>query len=142
MAYITYDQFVALYGATIPEADFPVYATQASDLIDTITRFKIVQGGGIAALPSWVQTQVEKATAAQCLYFWQNGMETVLTGESGAGFTVGKVHVDGGAGRNTAGGAAASMVSPWTKALLGQTGLMGREIPCFDQFRSNFFGMW
>ena len=78
------------------------------------------------------------------LYFTQNGFETVLTGESGQGFTVGKVHVDGkstagGAGGNTA---AQSMISPLAVTLLEQTGLMGRCTPCYDPYRNSFLGIW
>lgn len=52
MAYITYDQYVAIYGEPpIKEEDFPVYAGLASDLIDSATRYRIVQGGGLSALP-------------------------------------------------------------------------------------------
>ena len=42
MAYITLEEYAELYGQpTISEADFPVYASQASDLIDSITQYRI-----------------------------------------------------------------------------------------------------
>lgn len=66
MAYITYEQYTELYGTPpIPEDAFPMYAGQASDLIDSITQYRIIQGGGLSALPAFVQTLVQKATAAQ-----------------------------------------------------------------------------
>ena len=53
MAYITYQQYLDLYGTCpISEEEFPVYAGLASDMIDSITRYRIVEGGGISALPS------------------------------------------------------------------------------------------
>lgn len=92
MAYITYQQYLDLYGTCpISEEEFPVYAGLASDMIDSITRYRIVEGGGISALPSILQTLVQKAAAAQVLYFTQIGLETVLTGQAGQSFTVGKV---------------------------------------------------
>ena len=53
MAYITYQQYLDLYGTCpISEEEFPVYAGLASDMIDSITRYRIVEGGGLSALPS------------------------------------------------------------------------------------------
>lgn len=140
MAYITYEQYTALYGTPpITEAEFPVYATTASDLIDSITQYRIVEGGGIAALPALVQELVQKAAAAQVLYFSQNGLEAVLAGQAGQGYTVGKVHVDGG---NTGGLTAAQlMISPMARVYLEQTGLMERSVPCFGQYRPSFYGI-
>ena len=144
MAYITYQQYIDLYGSSlIGEDDFPVYAQTASDLIDSITRYKIVQGGGITSLPALTQQLVQKATAAQILYFAQNGLETVLVGESGTGFTVGKVHVDGTSRSAKRGNIAAqSMISPLAVTLLEQTGLMGRDVACYGPYRNGFLGIW
>ncbi len=47
MAYITYQQYLDLYGTCpISEEEFPVYAGLASDMIDSITRYRIVEGRG------------------------------------------------------------------------------------------------
>lgn len=139
MAYITYEQYTQLYGAPpITEAEFPLYATAASDLIDSITQYRIAEGG-LSALPALVQTLVQKAAAAQVLYLTQNGLETVISGQTGQGYTVGKVRVDGG---NTGGLTAAQlMVSPMARVYLEQTGLMERSVPCFGQYRPSFYGI-
>ena len=136
MAYITADQYTALFGALpLDEATFAVYATVASDLIDSITQYRIVEGG-LAALPPLVQQLVQKATAAQVLYYIQNGLEAVVSGQTGQGFTVGKVSVDNG---STGGMTAAQlMICPMAKMYLEQTGLLERRVPCFDQFRLSF----
>lgn len=142
MAYITYDEYVAYYGTPpIQESDFTVYAEQASDLIDALTEYRIMQGG-LSALPDLVQRLVKKATAAQVLYFIQNGgMESVESGQSGQGFSVGKVRVDGGsrysAENNSRRGAL--MISPMARALLEQTGLMERVVACYDRYPGFFF---
>lgn len=140
MAYITADQYAALYGPPpLDNTTFAVYANTASDIIDSVTEYRIGRAGGISALPSLVQTLVQKATAAQVLYFVQNGMEAVLSGQTGQGYTVGKVHVDGG---NTGGMTAAQLtVCPMAKMYLEQTGLMERRVPCFGQFRPSFYGI-
>ena len=140
MAYITYEQYTAIYGTPpITEAEFPMYATAASNIIDAITQYRIGRAGGVPALPAWLQTAVQNATAAQVLYFTQNGLEAVLTGQTGQGYTVGKVHVDGGnAGSMTA---AQLMVSPMARVYLEQTGLMERRTLCSDQFQRPFYGI-
>lgn len=143
MAYITYDQYVAIYGTPpVGEEEFPMYAELASDLIDSITQYRIVQGGGLSALPSCTQKQVEKATAAQVLYFTQIGLETVLTGQAGQSFTVGKVSVSGGALADADGKAGARMISPMAVAMLEQTPLMERGVHvCSDRYLNPFWGI-
>lgn len=140
MAYITYEQYTQLYGTPpITEAEFSMYATTASDIIDSITQYRIERAGGISALPAGLQALVQKAAAAQVLYLTQNGLETVVSGQTGQGFTVGKVSVDGG---NSGGLTAAQLtVCPMAKMYLEQTGLMERSVPCFDQFRPGFYGI-
>lgn len=130
-----------MYGTPpIAEEEFPMYATSASDVIDAITEYRIINAGGLTAFPQLVQDLVPKAAGAQVLYFIQNGIETVLTGQTGAGFTVGKVHVDGG---NASGMTQAQlMVSPLAKMYLEQTGLMGRRVPCLELYHSSYLGIW
>ncbi len=142
MAYITYDEYVAIYGQNITEADFPMYAENASDLIDAVTRYQIVQCGGISALPPLVQKLVKKAASAQVLYFVQNGLDTVMSGQTGQGFTVGKVSI-GGASSGSGGQTAAQlMISPAVGVLLEQTGLMERSVPCLDPSRNAYLSTW
>lgn len=143
MAYITYDQYVEIYGEPpINEADFSVYAGLASDLIDSITQYRIEQGGGFSALPDWLQSLVQKATAAQVLYFTQLGLETVLTGQTGQSFTVGKVSVSGGGLASGSLTSAQLMISPMAKVLLEQTPLMERGVHvCSDRYLNPFWGI-
>lgn len=55
MAYITYNQYVEMYGTCpLTEEEFPLYASLSSDLIDSVTQYRIVKGG-LSALPSFVQ---------------------------------------------------------------------------------------
>lgn len=141
MAYITYQQYLDLYGTCpITEENFPVYAGLASDVIDSITQYRIVKGG-LSALSSLVQTLVQKATAAQVLYFTQIGLETALAGQAGQSFTVGKVSVSGGGlSANTKSGAL--LVSPFAVALLEQTELMERRTDVYsDRFLNPFWGI-
>lgn len=140
-AYITYAQYTEMYGTPIiSEDEFKVYAAQASALIDTITQYRIPQCGGLSALPEWVQDAVRNAVGAQVLYFSELGLETVLTGQTGQSFTVGKVSVSGGglsSGNKTG---AQLMISPLAEALLEQTGLMYRGVNvCSDLFHGPYW---
>ena len=140
MAYITYEQYTALYGTPpITEAEFPLYATTASDIIDSITEYRVEKAGGISVFPAWLQTLIQKAVAAQVLYLTQNGLETVVSGQTGQGFTVGKVSIDGASADGMT--AVQLTVCPMAKVYLEQTGLMGRSVPCLDQFRPGFYGV-
>lgn len=145
MAYIDKAYYEQLYGPmNMTDEEFAVMSGQASDIMDSITQYRIVQGGGVSALPPLWQELVKKATAAQVLFFTQNSLETVLTGESGEGFTVGKVHVDGKSAYSSGAGnaAAQSMVSPFAIALLEQTGLMRRDVVCLGPYHNGFLGIW
>ena len=141
MAYITYQQYLDLYGTCpITEENFPVYAGLASDVIDSITQYRIVKGG-LSALSSLVQTLVQKAAAAQVLYFTQIGLETTLAGQAGQSFTVGKVSVSGG-GLSANTKSWALLVSPFAVALLEQTELMERRTDVYsDRFLNPFWGI-
>ena len=143
MAYITYEQYVTLYGASaISQEDFPIYAQRASDLIDSITQYRIPRSGGISALAAWVQELIQNAAAAQVLYFSQLGLESILTGQTGQSFTVGKVSVSGGGLANGNMTGAQLMVSPLAVSLLEQTGLLFRGVHvCSDRYLNPFWGI-
>ena len=138
MAYITYEQYVADYGTPpISEEQFPTYAGMASDLIDSVTFYRIVEAGGLAALPSAIQTGVTKATAAQVMYFCEYGLEAVMAGMSGVGFTVGKVRVDGVNGGKAG---SAAILAPMVRVYLEQTGLMRPAVDVCDGPRYSPWG--
>lgn len=144
MAYITYDQYIGFYGTCpISEEEFPVYAGLATDTIDNITQYRISKGGGISAFPVFIQTLIQKATAAQVLYFTQVGLETVLTGQAGQSFTVGKVSVNGGGLASQSGKKIGSlMISPLAISYLEQTPLMERRTDVFyPQYLNPFWRM-
>lgn len=142
MAYITYDQYIGYYGTCpIPEEEFPMYAGLASDVIDNATQYRIIKSGGISALPVLTQTLVQKAAATQILYFTQVGLETVLTGQAGQSFTVGKVSVNGGGLANQANKKiGALMVCPLALAYLEQTPLMERRVDvCYPAYLNPYW---
>ena len=118
-----------------------MYAGLASDVIDNATQFRIEKSGGISALPAFIQTLVQKAAAAQVLYFTQVGLETVLTGQAGQSFTVGKVSVNGGGLANQSGKKIGSlMISPLAVSYLEQTFLMERRVEvCYPRYLNPFW---
>ncbi|PWN00716.1 MAG: hypothetical protein DBX37_00485 [Massilioclostridium sp.] len=139
MAYISFEEYTKMYGDSISMEDFPVCAEVASNLIDNITQYRIVQGGGFSTLSQFLQCMIQKATAAQVFYFSQIGLETVLTGQTGQSFTVGKVSVSGGALSNATANSEQLMISPLAKTLLEQTPLMERGVHvCSDRLLNLF----
>lgn len=78
MAYI--DQaFFSTYSSTlIPEAQFPMLAERASDMIDIITSDQITASGGISSLNAVIQARVKKAVAAQLDMLWTLGGSAAL----------------------------------------------------------------
>ena len=118
-----------------------MYAGLASDVIDNATQFRIEKSGGISALPAFIQTLVQKAAAAQVLYFTQVGLETVLTGQAGQSFTVGKVSVNGGGLANQSGKKIGSlMICPLALSYLEQTFLMERRVEvCYPRYLNPFW---
>lgn len=136
MAYITYEEYTGYYGTDtlVLETDFPVYANTASDLITAITGYRVT-ADNIGSYPVFVQDAVKKATAAQVLYFSEYGdMASVVSGQAGEGFTVGKVSVQSGGQKSSVWAYAKDMISPMVYVLLGPTGLLERGVPCFDRF--------
>jgi hypothetical protein len=136
MAYITYSEYTTYYGENtmVTEADFPVYANTASDLITSITGYRVT-ADIIGSLPAFMQDAVKKATAAQVLFFAEHGdVGSVVSGTAGQGFTVGKVSVQSGGQRSSAWASARDMISPMVYVILGPTGLLERGVPCLDRF--------
>ena len=121
--YISYSEYVEMYGKPlITEDEFPQYAGIASDLIDILTSFRIVQVGGLSALPAWQSHMVVKAAAAQVTYLISNGLDTVTGGQAGEEFTVGSSSKQVSRGE--------LMISPLAFAMLEQSGLCYRGVPC------------
>lgn len=126
MPYIDYVYYKGIYRDTdISEAEFGQYCQLAEDIIDSITRYRIAEMGGLSALPLAVQEIVKKATAAEVSYIELYGMDAIVSGVSDQGFSVGKVSVSGGGNGQTS---TRAMISPAVTMYLEQTGLMGRGI--------------
>lgn len=136
MAYITYEDYTTYYGTDtmVTEAEFPVYANTASDLITAITGYRVT-ADNFSSHPVLVQDAVKKATAAQVLFFAEHGdVGSVVSGTAGEGFTVGKVSVQSGGQRISVWATAKDMISPMVYVLLGPVGLLERGVPCLDRF--------
>jgi hypothetical protein len=70
------------------------------------------------------------AVCSQIDFLAINGVESISSGEE-AGFSVGKVRVDGKS-KASAGGAMSASISPAAIVYLEQTGLMNPQVPTFD----------
>ena len=124
MAIVTYEYYTETYmGETIAEADFPKFEAKAERLITQITHGR---AANFAALPAFQQQAIQEAICGQIEYYELMGVDVSIAGEMSSGWTVGKVHVNGGASGKTTG--AVSMVSPSAVAALEQTGLLNPQV--------------
>lgn len=124
MAIVTYEYYASTYmGETIAEADFPRFEAKAERLITQITHGRAAH---YAAFPPAYQEAIRDAICAQVEYYGLMGLDVSVAGEMSSGWTVGKVHVNGGSTNKATG--AVSMVSPSAIAALEQTGLMNPQV--------------
>lgn len=72
MAYIDFNYYTNTYkGEPVEEADFPSLSERASEIIDSLTCFKI---GDISNITDdFILTQIKKATAAEVEFISLNG---------------------------------------------------------------------
>lgn len=130
---LTLAQFEDIYGNTgITQSEFDILEPLACDLLDSITNYAVMGADRLAPIQRLL---LEKAVAAQVVFFIQNGgAAIVMSGSAGEGFTVGKVRLEAAEARKSA-ALAPDMISAAVYALLGPTGLLGRRAECFDPFR-------
>lgn len=125
MSYIDYAYYSNEYlGEPVEETDFPRYLKRAEEVIDSVTRF-FVKENGLDAFDAFTREQIKTATAAQVEYYAIKGLEVATDGELPESFTVGKVSVTSG---KAGGGGRSNAVAPKVKAVLEQTGLLGRGV--------------
>lgn len=124
MAIVDYAYYTGTYmGEPIAEADFPRAEAKAERIITQITHGRAAH---YAALPPAYQAAIRDAICAQVEYYGLMGLDVSVAGEMSSGWTVGKVHVNGGSTNKATG--AVSMVSPSAIAALEQTGLMNPQV--------------
>lgn len=124
MAIVTYEYYTETYmGEAIAEADFPRFEAKAERLITQITHGRAAH---FAALPAFQQAAIQEAICGQIEYYELMGIDVSIAGEMSSGWSVGKVHVNGGATGKATG--AVSMVSPSAIAALEQTGLLNPQV--------------
>ena len=124
MTYIDYTYYTDVYkGVPIPDADtFSRLSERASELIDQVTNYTIQD---LAALTTFTQEQVKKATAAQVEYF-------ALAGDSVTHGVSEFQNVKLGDFSYSTGGAAQNVVSPAVLSYLRPTGLLYRGVTVCD----------
>ena len=129
MGVVDYEFYSTVYmGTDADQASFPALCARACDVIGAVTHW--ADETAIANLPNLYQTLYKKAVCAQIDFFAINGTDSVNETTS-AGFTVGKVTVNGKA--NTSGGGTLfESISPLAIAYLEQTGLMNPQVPTVE----------
>lgn len=124
MAIVNYTYYTTTYmGEPIAETEFPRAEARAERIIAQITHGR---AANFAALPPFQQQAITDAICAQVEYYSLNGIDVSVSGETSAGWTVGKVRVDGGNKDKCTG--AASMVCAAAIAALEQTGLLNPQV--------------
>lgn len=118
------------YGETIASNDFPRYEARAEDVVLLLTKGRINEDN-FTTFPERIQELVKKAICAQCEYFSIYGLDISSTGLTNAGFTVGKVSVNGGGASESMLGAK-GMISPLVYNYLEQTGLLDPSVGVVD----------
>ncbi|AXN58358.1 head-tail adaptor [Bacillus phage Wes44] len=96
MDYITPEYYKVEYmGVAVKDEDLPRLIKRASEAIDVLTHYRIVNYGFNNFTP-FIQGQIKKATAAQVEFLNQNGelAGSVVEG-GGGGFTIGKYSESG-----------------------------------------------
>ena len=128
MAYITPEYYTDIYRGADAGDDLEKYIERASDLVDQVTGYKIMD---FENLPQFVKDQVMKATAAQVEYYvTQGGDEDVNAGNTDfARVAIGSFSYSVGSERGTStSNRDEQRVSPATLAYLERTGLLYRVL--------------
>ena len=128
-AIVDYSYYSTVYrGTEADQTSFPALCARASDIVGAMTRWQ-VNAENIGELAELVRTLYKKAICAQVDYFAVNGTESAV-GETGRGWTVGKVSVSGKSGSDVVRkGALSGSIYPMALAYLEQTGLMNPQVP-------------
>ena len=116
------------YGEPVDPCDFPRMEAKAERLVKQLTHGR---SASYADLPPFQQYAVREAICAQIEYYSMMGTDVSVNGDTGgAGWTVGKVHVNGGGGAGSSGKTgAASVACVAAIAALEQSGLMNPQVP-------------
>lgn len=132
MAYVTKADYTAYSDVTVTDEDFPRYAELADILIDALTMGRIEQGGGLAALPVFVQDRIKKACCAQIqtMAYIGNPTEVVedATGGTLSSESLGKYSYSRGQDTNSGDRVNGIEISPMVRIFLAPTGLLFRGI--------------
>lgn len=134
MAIVSQDYYNTTYfGEPVAASDFPRLEARAEELVQSITKYQFndivtkLTDNGHTALATQITDLFKRAICAQVEYYVSNGVLSVNAGDSGTGFTVGKVRVDGET--KSFSNREMALVSPAASMYLAQTGLLGRGIP-------------
>ena len=121
MGVVTWDYYSDSWLGEAPETAFPRLDLLAEDMVRMLTR-----SADFDRLTAVQQELYRKAVCAQIDALNLNGEQAAYAGESGGGWTVGRVRVDGGS--ETGMTRAARAVSPLAESYLIAAGLLYRGV--------------
>lgn len=125
MPYIDFDYYTNTYqGSPVDEDAFPRLAQRASEVIDSVTQYRIRD---IDKLPPFFQKQVKNATAAQVEFYQVNGGYEALIEQDFSNVRIGNFNYGG----NGSGGGSSISADDCSKKVfdfLEPTGLLYRGV--------------
>lgn len=125
MAIVTSEYYSSTYyGEPVATTEWNRFDARAEQHISQITYGRAAEAN-FAALPTWQQDAVKTAICAQIEYYVLYGIDLASAGRQSAGFTVGKVRVDGSSSIPVG---AHSVTSPAAFFALEQTGLLNPQV--------------
>lgn len=127
MAYVTYLEYQAYNtNSDLEETEFDFLSERASEVIDILTHYRIVQTG-IENFTDFIQEQIKKAVNSQIDTIYLVGSYDAIAGdttETTGGFTIGKYSESGGSTESTNKDYINGIpLSPLCKGYLSPTGL-------------------
>ena len=106
-------------GDTIPSDEFDSLEQRASELIDDLTQYRIVQSdNGIDDYSDFVKTQFKKSVCAQIEFLYANSGPELLTSDNMQSAGLGKFSYSSGCTGKT------RIIAPMAYRYLDQTGLI------------------
>lgn len=130
MGYIVKADFTAFTpSTTIADSELNEIIERASDVIDSLTMYKIVNAGGLNNFPAFTQTLVKKAVCAQVMYMFNNGYKGDATVSN---VSIGSFSYTSGTAENQSDKVNKLDLAPYVRGYLLPTGLLYRGVMFYD----------
>jgi len=121
--YVTYAEYIDFGFKEVDQLEFDRLAKRASDVIDSITNYKL-NIGTLDTFHAFIQTQVKKATSAQIEYFALNGGTDVISSRDSNNVKIGNFSYSDGYNKSKSDSNSDEYVPKVVRDYLVPTGLL------------------